>query len=148
MSPRRPGLPIGGTGRVTLHEPTAARPYYRLVYLDETGQRQHVSGSRSARTAWNRAQALDARLAGRADPQARTLGDLVAEYVNTPLGRKCDKDGYPRGTDWSTAYHTSVTHGLARAGRSGARPTTGHASRGGSQIRAAALGRRRSTRTD
>ncbi|MCC2317139.1 hypothetical protein [Cellulomonas chengniuliangii] len=81
-------------------------------------------------------------------PGARTLGDLVAEYVRTPVGRKRDKDGYPLGTDWSPAYHTSVTHGLARAGRSGARPTTGHASRGGSQIRAAALGRRSSTRTD
>ncbi|WP_147463407.1 tyrosine-type recombinase/integrase [Cellulomonas triticagri] len=65
--------------------------------------------------AWNRAQELDAEQSGRVDPKSRTLGDLVAEYVSTPLGRKCDKHGRPLGTSWTDTHHTTVTQDLTRA---------------------------------
>lgn len=113
MTSRRPGVRI--SSRVTLHEPTPDRATFRIVYLNLQGRRQEMSGSRSPGVAWNRANELDTRLSGRVEPQSRTLGDLVAEYVSTPVGRKCAEDGYPTGDDWSNSHHRTVTHDLMNA---------------------------------
>jgi integrase len=115
MSARTTGLQVGTSGRVTLYGPTASRPTYRITVIDEHGARQHRSAGQSLQQAWNRAQELDAELSGRDDPQTRTLGDLVAEYVSTPAGRKCDKRGRALGTNWSASHHKKVTQDLTRA---------------------------------
>lgn len=117
MTARGAGLPVGTSGRVTLYEPTASRPTYRIIVVDEQGVRRDRSGSRSPQKAWNRAQELDAALSGRDDPQTRTLGHLVAEYVSTPVGRKCNKRGRPVPGSWSASHHKTVTQDLTRAVR-------------------------------
>lgn len=113
MATRTPGVPVGE--HVRLLEPTAAKPYYRLVYTDANGKRHYPSGGAKLSKALQRAKELDAWLSGVADATSRTLGDLVAAYVATARGRHRDKHGYLTGRDWSTNHHTTVRRNLTRA---------------------------------
>lgn len=112
---RAQGLPIGN-GHVTLREPTANRPYYRLDYRDETGQRHQPNVGRSPAVALDRAKEIDTRLSRlRGGDQERSLGDLMDEYLSTPVGRRRSPHGRLTGQDWSPNQYASVGRDLRRA---------------------------------
>ena len=78
---RRTGAVLG---RVSVYEPTAAKPYYRLGYTDLAGKRHQVSGSADPVLALAKADALNASLSTPAPaPGGPTLGQLVTEYTST-----------------------------------------------------------------
>ncbi|MDM7853647.1 site-specific integrase [Cellulomonas alba] len=105
-----------GTGRVTLYVPTGSRPYYRLSFVDATGERRHRSLGRDPEFALHQAEALDAELANPdTGSTVVTLGELVREYVSTPRDRKRDKGGHLTGEDWTESNHAKIADDLARA---------------------------------
>lgn len=112
---RAAGVPVGN-GHVVLHEPTPNRPYYRLDYRDQTGQRHQPNVGRSPAAALARAQQLDAELSHLSGGQDdRTLGDLMDEYLSTPVGRHRSAHGRLTGRNWSPSQYASVRGDLRRA---------------------------------
>lgn len=80
------------------------------------GTRRQLSADKSAAGALQRAKQLDAELrADRGGAPYRTLGDLVAEYISTPRGRKRTPQGRLTGERWQPNHHASVTQLLTRA---------------------------------
>ena len=105
-----------GRGHVTIYEPTDRRPYYRLDYYDETGRRRQASAGRSPAAALKRAQDIDDQLSRfRGGDDARTLGDLMTEYLSTPVRRHRSERGRLDGRDWSPGQYASVKRDLRRA---------------------------------
>lgn len=110
---RRPGHLVGA---VTVHEPTTAKPYFHLVWVDLDGKRRQASGSTSPLTALEKAEAINRSLATTpTDPAEATVGDLVAEYVSTPVGRRRTKGGRATDRDWSDSHYRSVRGDMQRA---------------------------------
>lgn len=107
---------VVGNGHVTLYPPTAAKPYYRLDYVDETGRRRQPSAGRSPAAALAKAGTIDAQLSRfRGGDDARTLGDLVDEYLSTPVGRWRTARGQATTKDWQPSQFASVKKDLNRA---------------------------------
>lgn len=103
--------------RVTILDPTATKPFYRLTYLDSDGHRRERTGGTSPTTALARAAALDYELTVADQTASRpvTIGTLVDEYLATPRRRHRDKQGYPTGKDWTENHYAQVTRDLRRA---------------------------------
>lgn len=105
-----------GNGHVTLYEPTASKPNYRLDYRDESGARHQPSVGRSAKTALATAKEIDAGLSRlRGGDDDRTLGNLMDDYLSTPVGRRRTPHGRLDRTDWQPSQYASVTQDLTRA---------------------------------
>ncbi|MBO3084122.1 hypothetical protein [Cellulomonas fengjieae] len=112
---RRDGVLVGN-GHVTLHEPTASKPNYRLDYVDETGRRRQPSVGRSPAAALERAKRIDAALSRRrGGDDERSLGDLLGEYLSTPVNRQRSPHGRLTGRTWQPNQFSSVTRDLRRA---------------------------------
>jgi hypothetical protein len=69
---------------VELHEPTVARPYYRIIYRTPEGQRRMPSAGRDLEQAMAKASDIVEMLRGSlADPSGRTVNELLNAWLPT-----------------------------------------------------------------